>query len=274
MKQQLYHKWDASSCCYSLDKKFSRDSKLLYNEIDKYFISVNSFAQDDNIPFSKLIDYSILKNKRVLEIGCGAGTMAASFAKRGAKVFVVDISEDAIALTKERFHLFNLKGNFYIMNAARLNFQEDYFDLVFSCGVLHHLPDISRAIEEIYRILKKGGEARILLYNKGLFSYYSRLIKRGIFQFQFLYRTPQDIMGRYMDTPLKGGVPIANVYSRKEIEILFRRFSSLKINICGPEAELNCFPYSKLPLFKYLPSWLKVKLLRKWGSFLYIIAKK
>ena len=50
--------------------------------------------------FSKIVDYSFLKGKKVLEIGCGAGTMATEFAKNGAKVTAIDLTDTAIKNTK------------------------------------------------------------------------------------------------------------------------------------------------------------------------------
>src|SRR5260370_37562071 len=63
----------------------------------------------------------------------------------------IDITKKAIELTRERFRLDNLKGEFRVAEAEHLPFADATFDCVNSMGVLHHVPDTERAVAEIYR---------------------------------------------------------------------------------------------------------------------------
>ena len=104
------------------------------------------------------------RGERVLEIECGVGTDSLEYAKGGASIYGIDLTDSAIKITKRKF---NLKGNFKRMNAENLRFKDDSFDLVYSFGVLHHIPNIEQSIREIKRVLRDNGKAIIFLYAKG-----------------------------------------------------------------------------------------------------------
>jgi ubiquinone/menaquinone biosynthesis C-methylase UbiE len=52
------------------------------------------------------------------------------------------------------------------MDAENLLFENDSFDIIYSWGVLHHTPDMQKAIDEIYRVLKPEGKVIIMMYNR------------------------------------------------------------------------------------------------------------
>jgi ubiquinone/menaquinone biosynthesis C-methylase UbiE len=108
---------------------------------------------------------------KVLEIGCGLGTDGAQFAEAGADYTGVDLTDAAIELAQKRFELFNLSGKFQTADAEKLDFPDDSFDLVYSHGVLHHTPDTDRAVREIYRVLRPGGRAVVMLYHRDSYNY-------------------------------------------------------------------------------------------------------
>jgi SAM-dependent methyltransferase len=102
---------------------------------------------------------------RVLEVGVGAGSDFANWARHGARAVGVDLTEHAVRLTKERISLEGLTADAAIADAERLPFRSNAFDIVYSYGVLHHSPDTARAISEVYRVLKPGGSALLMLYH-------------------------------------------------------------------------------------------------------------
>lgn len=55
-------------------------------------------------------------------------------------------------------------------------FENGYFDIVYSFGVLHHIPEVDKSIAEIYRVLKPGGELIIMLYNRASINYYIEIM--------------------------------------------------------------------------------------------------
>ena len=101
------------------------------------------------------------RGKRVLDAGCGIGRHAYYAAHYGAEVWAVDIS-DAVEVAAR-----NSQGAGVRVIQADLNhlpFREGSFDLVYSLGVLHHLPDPIGAFRYLLRFVKPGGEFRMFLY--------------------------------------------------------------------------------------------------------------
>src|SRR5205814_370348 len=89
----------------------------------------------------------------------------------GADYTGIDLTEAAIELARKRFALSHLNGQFLVSDAENLDFDDESFDLVYSHGVLHHTPDIEAAVREIYRVLKPGGRAIVMLYHRGSYNY-------------------------------------------------------------------------------------------------------
>lgn len=109
--------------------------------------------------------------KHILELGCGLGTDAISFAKAGAHVTCVDLTENAIILCKRNFELHGLSGEFYVGNIEELELflPTKQYDLIYSFGVIHHTPNPRAVFKNIYKYLKSDGELRCMLYSR--FSY-------------------------------------------------------------------------------------------------------
>ena len=120
--------------------KCDENKHEFYDEIDKrFFYAAKHFANPNKkVPFSDLIDFNSLKDKCVLEIGCGIGSHAELFAKAHTNFTAIDITENAVLRTKKRFELKNLKGKILQMDAAKMCFPDNYFDFVWSWGVIHH----------------------------------------------------------------------------------------------------------------------------------------
>jgi len=115
-----------------------------------------------------------LKGKKVLEIGSGAGAHSALFSQMGAHMFSMDITLDRVLATAEKLDMIhdNPKNVCLQGDAESLPFSDNFFEIVYSNGVLHHTPRIDKAIEEVYRVLRPGGMAVIMLYAKHSFYYW------------------------------------------------------------------------------------------------------
>ena len=96
-----------------------------------------------------------------LEIGCGAGVGAEVIAEQfGAqKVIAADIDPEQIELARKNLiPELKEKIEFKVEDAMALDEPDETFDAVFSFGVLHHMEDWRKAVREISRVLKRGGE--------------------------------------------------------------------------------------------------------------------
>jgi len=157
-------------------------------EIVKHPIGSKGFFEDlDEYRFDKLrylpriVDFNGYKGKKILEIGCGAGIDLIRFARGGADVTGIDLSETAIDLAKKNFNISGLKADLRVMNGEALDFQDNTFDLVYAHGVLQYTADSRKMAEESLRVLKKGGKFIGMVYNrKGWLNTLSKLMNVGL----------------------------------------------------------------------------------------------
>jgi ubiquinone/menaquinone biosynthesis C-methylase UbiE len=101
----------------------------------------------------------------VLEVGISAGTDFLNWVRQGAIATGIDLTEQGVALTRERLSLEGLAAQVQVADAENLPFSDDTFDLVYSYGVLHRPPNTARAIHEVHRILRRGGVAQVMIYH-------------------------------------------------------------------------------------------------------------
>ena len=113
------------------------------------------------------------KNKKLLEIGLGQGADSMQIVDRGAIYYGIDITEESVRRVKERFEIFNRPyREISVGKAEQIKYADCTFDIVYSHGVIHHSPHIEKIVSEIYRVLKPGGKAIIMLYHKNSFNYH------------------------------------------------------------------------------------------------------
>jgi ubiquinone/menaquinone biosynthesis C-methylase UbiE len=154
-----------------------------------------------------LVPFGQTNDRRVLEIGCGNGADGVMFAKHGAEYTGVDLTKTAVDATRRHFEVLGLRGTFQIEDAERLSFSDASFDFVYSHGVLHHTPHPDVAFGEIYRVLKPGGKAVLMLYHKHSINYYLRIMgyMRGRLLLQILSRIGRFSQDRaHLSDALKG----------------------------------------------------------------------
>lgn len=94
---------------------------------------------------------------RIADLGCGSGIFSSILAAKGFAVVGVDISPGMIKLAQQKFPKSQYQIDFTVGDVENLPFPADSFDAILLSGLLHHLPDPSRCIREVHRILKPGG---------------------------------------------------------------------------------------------------------------------
>ncbi len=189
----------------------------------EYFEYYNGLREKiESVEYSyALHEYRNFKNMKVLDVGSGNGYVLSKYASEGAEVFGVDLTETGIELCQKRFNYLGLNGDFRVADAQNLPFEDNTFDCVCSMGVLHHVPDTQRAVDEIYRVLKPGGRLILMFYH------------RNSAKYQFKYRVWSWFTGKSMQqlaNEFDGvGNPKGAVYSKSELANVLKNFSSLKM---------------------------------------------
>ena len=111
------------------------------------------------------------RGKELLEIGCGIGIDGRYFSSNGVQYRAIDMSRESLQLAKRHFEMNDLPVRLSNADATRLPFADGSFDVVYSSGVLQHIPDMAAACREAVRVLKPGGTARMMLYHRNSYHY-------------------------------------------------------------------------------------------------------
>jgi ubiquinone/menaquinone biosynthesis C-methylase UbiE/uncharacterized protein YbaR (Trm112 family) len=174
-----------------------------------------------------------LSGKIVLEIGCGAGAHSALFARHGAEVASLDLTPDRVLATARKLDWIDTPGHFALQGDAEfLPFRDCCFDLVYSNGALHHTPDTAKAIREVFRVLRPGGRAVIMLYARHSFNYWINLfLIRGILRgAMFRHRNWLGRITEWMAPGVQKYLnPETKVYTVAEVRRLFSQFVSVRV---------------------------------------------
>ena len=96
-----------------------------------------------------------IEGRRVLVVGCGFGTDSLLLAKMGADVFGFDISPESLEIAQKKASTEGAKIDFRILPAERLDYPDQYFDVILAHDILHHV-DIPAAMNELRRVAKPG----------------------------------------------------------------------------------------------------------------------
>ncbi len=120
------------------------------------------------------------RGRRVLEIGVGAGTDFLQFARAGAHVFGLDLSDRSVSLVRRRVRLESLGAALLVADSEILPFRDEAFDFVYSWGVLHHTPHTETAVREALRVVRPGGRFCVMLYHRTSFYVLQAYIVYGL----------------------------------------------------------------------------------------------
>jgi ubiquinone/menaquinone biosynthesis C-methylase UbiE len=173
---------------------------------------------------------------KLLEVGCGIGVDSIQLAKCGFDVTAVDLTANALQVAKEFAALRNVSIDFQLGNAEGLDFPDATFDAVYSFGVLHHTPDIDKAVAEVRRVLRPNGTAYIMLYHR-----YS-LVNVVHRVFRLPYESPRD---------RNDHCPVVYTFSRRGVRKLFSAYSNVSVKTAYP------FTYGFGPVTTKTPLWFR-----------------
>jgi SAM-dependent methyltransferase len=217
--------WQADPCAAKL-ARHEPGTKEFYAEIEAAKNRIEPYEAE----FS---DFAAWSGRKVLEIGCGVGIDTARFARAGAEITAIDLTEAGVSLANQLLQLEGLSGEAVVGNAEELPFPDETFDLAYSWGVLHHTPNTAKAVAEARRVLKPGGELRMMLYSR------RSTFALAVWGRQVLRER------RFMSakTALAGGLesPGTQAFTPREAAGLVRGFESVRI-------EQKMTRYDRLPM--------------------------
>jgi 2-polyprenyl-3-methyl-5-hydroxy-6-metoxy-1,4-benzoquinol methylase len=175
-------------------------------------VEARKYRVEPHIP--EFADFERWRGKKVLEIGCGIGTDTINFARHGAEVTAVDLTEKSLAVARQRIAVSGMEEavRFYQADAEQLG---DYvpagkYDLVYSFGVIHHTPHPERVLEQIRKFVTPASTVKIMVYNRWSWKVIWILFVYGKGQFWKLSRLIADY------SEAQTGCPVTYSYSRRQ----------------------------------------------------------
>jgi SAM-dependent methyltransferase len=188
---------------------------------ERFFAQVEK-ARYEREPFIPVFaDFERWRNRDVLEIGFGLGTDFVRFARAGARLQGVDLTQTAADAVRQRLALEGLDADVRTADAEALPFPDETFDLVYSWGVLHHTPNTEQAVSEARRVLRAGGEARIMLYSRRSWVALGNWLHHGLAAGR-PWRSLSAVLAENMESPG------TKAYTADELSGMFAQFDDIE----------------------------------------------
>jgi len=240
--------WDRRPCNIRHSPK-AMGTVEYFDEVEsrKYFV-------EPHIP--AFADFDRWKDKKVLEIGCGLGTDTINFARSGAWVTAVDLSEKSLEIARQRAAVYGLNDRirFYHCNAEELNkivppagAQSKPYDLIYSFGVIHHTPNPERVIEQIALYTHPGSIVKIMVYHLYSWKVLWILLTYGKARFWRI----ADLVAQHSEA--ETGCPVTITYSKCEARKLLERHGFQVTEIRAD----HIFPY-------HIPDYVQYRYIKSW----------
>ena len=211
--EQVQTYWDRRPCNIRHSTK-PPGSREYFDEVEarKYFV-------ESHIP--GFAEFPRWHGKRVLEIGCGIGTDTMNFARNGAHVAAVDLSEKSLEMARKRAEVFGLADRIRFFHGSAESLSDlvpaDTFDLVYSFGVIHHTPHPDRVLEQVRNYVRPGSTVKIMVYNRYSWKVFWILMTYGKGQFWRL----AEMVARHSEA--ETGCPVTYTYTKRELRELLER---------------------------------------------------
>lgn len=229
--------------CNLRHSKSEIGTRQYFDEVEarKYFVEphIPGFAQ-----------FERWNGKKVLEIGCGIGTDTINFARAGARVTAIDISEESIKLARRRTEIFGLTDRitFYHASAEMLSsvVPSQPYDLVYSFGAIHHTPHPENVVAQIRsNYLQPGSVLKAMVYHRYSYKVLWILITKG----QGAFWKLDQLIASHSEAQAR--CPVTYTYSRATVRKLFQDFQiqELRVN--------HIFPYR-------IPDYLQYRYRKEW----------
>lgn len=237
-----------------------------FEQVDRRLFDWNRPLHDHR-PFGRLFPYDeVGTGGKVLEVGCGMGTMAMCWARAGASVTAVDLNPTAVEQTSRRFELMELDGDIRQADGRELPFEDDTFDFAYSWGVLDKSPELQHSLAELVRVVRPGGRYGFYLYHRNSFQqWYMTEYVEGFLHLERRFLGPLALASRYGDAAREEGNPFTWPVTRDEVvEMLDPYSSEIDVRVLG--TDIDGILATIMPgLDRAVPAWMKKPWARRFG---------
>lgn len=159
LKDRVRLFWERRPCGASDAAQIEEGSLAFFEQVERMRYEGDEFMWD-------VVGFDRWRGKTVLEAGCGLGTDLLQFARHGARVTGVDLTERGASLTRRRLALYGVPGVVSVADGENLPFRSASFDLVYSWGVVHHTPRPPAMASELVRVTRPGGTVIAMVYHR------------------------------------------------------------------------------------------------------------
>ncbi len=222
----------------------------------EWYRTVETRRYDAEPVIHSVAKFTLHGGKRLLEIGVGAGADHVQWARAGADCYGVDLTDAAIDTTRAHLALHDLSSNLQRCDAESLPFDDGFFDLVYSWGVIHHSEHPNEIVSEIHRVLRPEGRFIGMLYNRRSWAAFRAWMRHALFKGRPWRSFSAVIWNHVESTGTKA-------YTVSEVRSLFEAFATVSVEPATRAPELRRLPQN---LRRWIPPAL--------GWFLTIDARK
>jgi ubiquinone/menaquinone biosynthesis C-methylase UbiE len=255
-KQQLNDRvqayWQAEPCGTSPDivGNVERNTREWFDVIEEHRYREEPFIHS-------VAMFTRQSGKRVLEVGVGAGTDHLQWARAGADLYGVDLTEAGISTTRRHLEVYGHTSKLQQADAEKnLPFEDGFFDTVYSWGVIHHSEKPERIVAQIHRVLKPGGEFIGMFYQRPSLVSLRVWVRFGLLAGK-PFRSFRDVLYHHVESIG------TKAYTVREMKSMFGQFKSVTVTPI-----LTTYDTRKLP------AWLARLVPSTFGWFLAIRAQR
>ncbi len=217
-KEATKHNWGKDPCGSNLvndEKKYL--SKEYFDELDRKKFETDKWKEEEFKSFQ-------IKGKKILEIGYGMGSDHLALAKCGAVCHGIDITEGNRPIAQKHLEMNGYHSELILGDAENMPYEDNTFDFVYSFGVIHHTPNMEKAVQEIHRILRPGGACWIGVYNKNSWFYRCMLLPTYFISGDFRKMTIMERLS-LIEYPNTNKDIMVRLTTKRELKKMFQQFS-------------------------------------------------
>ena len=252
LNDEVRKHWEAEPCGTSPDivgGELERHSLAWFERVEEHRYDIEPFIHS-------VAQFTRHRGKRVLEIGVGAGTDHLQWARAGADLYGVDLTDAGIETTRRRLESYGLTSKLQRVDAETLPFADGMFDIVYSWGVIHHSEKPEAIVAEIRRVLKPDGKFIGMFYQRPSMVSLRVWLKFGLMKGK-PWRSFRDVLHHHVESIA------TKAYTVGEMKQMFGAFNSVSVTPIVTEYDT-----------RKMPGWLRKMVPERFGWFLAIKAQR